>query len=250
MNRAGRLVSVCLLLGVGIAIGTVITGASAQNGQPQAAGPKLLEKMDAVYFTVQDLDAATKFYEEALGLRVTQKTPSWVEFDTGGTPLALMPLMDPRMKPGMNGIPIFRVKDVRQAMETLKAKGVTFMGDVIPIGIGDMAVFTDPDGNVMHMVQYTALPPYAEAGGIPSDVKEMAGTEEVRVKVTEPQLVAYTVHKGAYMLVGTAFARLGKWVEENGYEIAGPGITTYWNNPSDTKPEDLISEVAFVVRKK
>jgi effector-binding domain-containing protein len=81
------------------------------------------------------------------------------------------------------------------------------------------------------------------------ELVEKANKKEVGTKTTQPQLVAYTYHKGPYDSLGAAFDRLASWIYENGYQIAGPSVTICYNDPRGTKPEDLISEVQFPVMK-
>lgn len=85
----------------------------------------------------------------------------------------------------------------------------------------------------------------------PGDIREMAGTGEIRVKTTEPMEVAYMVLKGSYQEMGESFMCLLRWIAENGYEVMGPGINVYHNDPMMVRSEDdLITEVQFPIKKK
>jgi effector-binding domain-containing protein len=57
----------------------------------------------------------------------------------------------------------------------------------------------------------------------------MAKTKEIKIKITKPRLVAYTVHKGSYSLLGEVFKKMAQWICENGYEIVGLPTSTYYN---------------------
>ncbi|OGO08692.1 MAG: hypothetical protein A2Y61_03890 [Chloroflexi bacterium RBG_13_60_13] len=69
------------------------------------------------------------------------------------------------------------------------------------------------------------------------------------VKLVEAAQVAATMHKGPFQKVGMTWDALGKWIVANGYQIVGPGIEIYLSDPGQTKPEDLLTEVAFPVCK-
>ncbi len=79
----------------------------------------------------------------------------------------------------------------------------------------------------------------------------MADSGEIAVKTTEPREVAYLVKKGSYEEMSESFMRLLRWIAENGYEVMGPGVNVYHNDPMMVRSEeDLITEVQFPVRKK
>jgi effector-binding domain-containing protein len=85
----------------------------------------------------------------------------------------------------------------------------------------------------------------------PEKIIEMARSGEVGVKTTEPMEVAYLVHAGSYQSMQDSFLRLLRWISENGYEVMGPPINIYHNDPMMVRSEDdLITEVQFPVRKK
>lgn len=69
------------------------------------------------------------------------------------------------------------------------------------------------------------------------------------IKRVEAAQVAATMHKGPFDKVGATWDALAKWIGANGYQIVGPGIEIYLSDPGQTKPEDLLTEVAFPVRK-
>ncbi|MDD3717925.1 MAG: GyrI-like domain-containing protein [Actinomycetota bacterium] len=85
----------------------------------------------------------------------------------------------------------------------------------------------------------------------PPEIKEMAGTDEVRLKTVPAREVAYLVHKGPYSGVQDSQLKLMRWLGENGYELMGPGIAVFHNDLIITRnEEDLITELQFPVRKK
>lgn len=60
-------------------------------------------------------------------------------------------------------------------------------------------------------------------------------------------LVAATEYIGPYDKVQPTYEKLTKWINENNYQIAGPGMEFYLSDPAKTPPESLRTEVCFPV---
>ena len=73
---------------------------------------------------VTDMNKAVEFYRDTLGLPLRFESPSWSEFATGGTTLALHPASDknPAGKVEFG----FTVADVEAFYRDMSAKGVLF----------------------------------------------------------------------------------------------------------------------------
>ncbi|OFW58008.1 MAG: hypothetical protein A2W01_10720 [Candidatus Solincola sediminis] len=85
----------------------------------------------------------------------------------------------------------------------------------------------------------------------PQEIKDLAETGEVEVKTTQPQEVAFTVHKGSQADLQDSFLKLMRWAAENGYELMGPGLAIFHNDLiMVTSEDDLITELQFPVHKK
>ena len=110
---------------------------------------------------VKDMDAAKKFYGGTLGLEATMETPGGTFYKSGGGGIFVYP----SQYAGTNKATYaaWNVEDVKGAVEELKAKDVKFerypdMPDVTMDGdvhiMGDLkaAWFTDPDGNILNIV--------------------------------------------------------------------------------------------------
>ena len=82
--------------------------------------------------------------------------------------------------------------------------------------------------------------------GIPEEIVKLTAIGEVKVKTTKTQEVASTVHKGSYQKLGAVFGKLVQWINENGYEIAGPSVTVCYNDPRINFHIGGINEVKFV----
>ena len=70
------------------------------------------------------------------------------------------------------------------------------------------------------------------------------------IKILEATQVASITHKGPYEEIGKTFEGLTAWIKDKGYEIAGPAQEVYLNNPAETPPEELLTEVRFPVQGK
>ena len=62
--------------------------------------------------------------------------------------------------------------------------------------------------------------------------------------------MATTIHKGSYDTISTAYTALMKWIEANGYQVAGPSREIYFTDPnSGVLPSEYVTEVQFPVKK-
>lgn len=58
---------------------------------------------------------------------------------------------------------------------------------------------------------------------------------------------ATILHKGTYSTLNQSYAFIAKWIEQNGYKIANSPFEIYLNDPSDTKEDDLRTEIYFPI---
>ena len=101
---------------------------------------------------VKDYPAAVEFYGGTLGLEHSVdygKIPGG-EFETGNLTLQVMDAasVGREFEPSTHPI-AFHVEDVAAARAELESKGVDFLADTIDSGVCHMAIFSDPDGNVL-----------------------------------------------------------------------------------------------------
>jgi predicted enzyme related to lactoylglutathione lyase len=108
--------------------------------------------VDFVTAFVKDYPAAKRFYGEVLGLEEAvdyKKIPAG-EFETGNLTLQVMDAasvgreFEPRTHPLA-----LHVEDVEATRSELEAAGVNFLAETIDSGVCHMAIFADPDGNVL-----------------------------------------------------------------------------------------------------
>jgi catechol 2,3-dioxygenase-like lactoylglutathione lyase family enzyme len=113
-----------------------------------------LGPLDHVYYWTTDLDRAVKFYQEVLGLRVAFREGSrWAELDAGSIRLALHGAVEGRPIETGGAAAAFRVDDLDEARLALEARGVEFDHQGEVEGYGRFALFRDPDGNIVSLIE-------------------------------------------------------------------------------------------------
>ena len=78
--------------------------------------------------------------------------------------------------------------------------------------------------------------------------KELPGKGEIKSGRIPAGKFATVLHAGPYDKVGPAYEALTKWIAEKGYEPAGVAYEVYLNDPDETKPEDLKTQVMFPLK--
>ena len=120
----------------------------------------LVERTDFISVPVQDMERATRFYTETLGIRNASPDAAWPELETGNISLYLV---DPT-RIGATFAPhtahiALRVPDVTEARKQLEEAGVEFEGEILDTGVCHMTFFKDPDGNAL-MLHRRYAPPH------------------------------------------------------------------------------------------
>ncbi|HET8607919.1 MAG TPA: VOC family protein [Gaiellaceae bacterium] len=111
----------------------------------------IVERTDFVSVPVTDMERATAFYRDTLGLPQVSDG-GFPEFQLGEN--VSLYLVDPTKvggeftAPHSSGIAL-RVADVAETRGELEAKGVAFHGETFDTGVCHMAFFGDPDGNAL-----------------------------------------------------------------------------------------------------
>jgi catechol 2,3-dioxygenase-like lactoylglutathione lyase family enzyme len=106
---------------------------------------------------VGDMDAAVRFYTEALGLTLLERYGNhWASIDCGhGLTIGLHPAsaQNPAGRPGSMTIGFNASEPIREAVATLKDRGVAFRGDIVDDTQILIANFQDPDGNPLYLAE-------------------------------------------------------------------------------------------------
>lgn len=115
-----------------------------------------LSHLRQISMRAHDVDRATRFYRETLGLPFLFAAPPRLAFfDCGGVRLMLSTPEPGFDHPG--SVLYFAVEDIRQMHETLQARGVAFRGEPHKIAtLADrevwLADFEDTEGNVLALM--------------------------------------------------------------------------------------------------
>jgi predicted enzyme related to lactoylglutathione lyase len=123
----------------------------------------MLDTADLIAFAATtDLDRARVFYEQVLGLPVTEQTDLACVFDANGTMLRVTAV--PEVARAGYTVLGWRVADIAAAARELSARGVRFLrfdgmdqdadGVWTSPGGGRIAWFADPDGNTLSLTQF------------------------------------------------------------------------------------------------
>ena len=117
---------------------------------------RLFQSLRIVYYFVRDLQRAIRFYEDVLGLKIKFVERDWAEFEpVGGMTLALHAGSHGRQPGGQGGATAsFQVDDILAVKDYLEGKGVVLNHPPENLGGLEFAEFSDPDGNVLGLVQY------------------------------------------------------------------------------------------------
>ncbi len=73
------------------------------------------------------------------------------------------------------------------------------------------------------------------------------GDEKVEVRIIPGAEVAKALHVGPHEKISATYEKLRRWIDDNGYMIAGPALEFYHTNPADTPADSLKVDVAFPV---
>ena len=108
-----------------------------------------IEKIGFVAIPVTDIPRARKFYEEVIGLTVSDEMMGgkWIEYGVGEDTLAIANVSD-MWRPSDQGTgAAFEVEDFDEAIQRLKDRHVRFAAEPFETPCCHMAVVQDPDGN-------------------------------------------------------------------------------------------------------
>ncbi|HWP82186.1 MAG TPA: VOC family protein [Bacteroidota bacterium] len=116
-----------------------------------------LNHIGQIAMTVDDIEAAERFYEHSLGLRKLYRFGDMVFYDCAGVRLLVEKEKKKPFVPS-SSILYFRTPDLTVAIRELKAKNVAFVTQpalIAPMPDHDlwMAFFKDPAGNTLALMQ-------------------------------------------------------------------------------------------------
>ena len=116
-----------------------------------------LHQLGQVSLSVDDADAADKFYGDALGLRRLYRFGDLIFFDCAGVRLFVEKTRKQPFVPS-SSVLYFRTPDIGVTMQALQARDVSFVDTphiIAPMEDHDlwMVFFKDPAGNLLALMQ-------------------------------------------------------------------------------------------------
>lgn len=78
----------------------------------------------------------------------------------------------------------------------------------------------------------------------------LEGNAEIKASTLPAGNYAMTVHQGPYGKIRSAYNALAKKVKEEGFQATGVSYEYYLNDPVNTKPNDLLTQVVFTLKQK
>ena len=110
------------------------------------------EGIKTVLHPVSDLERAKAVYTALLGVEPTADAPYYVGYDAAGQHIGLVPNGGPQ---GMTSpVAYWQVSDIEAKLAEVTAAGATVKEAAHDVGAGRLvATFTDPDGNVLGLLQ-------------------------------------------------------------------------------------------------
>lgn len=114
-----------------------------------------LGSLDHVFYRVSDMDRSVRFYQEVVGLALVRRyDDNWAELDAGPVRVALHGTKDGAPVETGGATVAFRVEDLDGTRASLGARGVAFVHEGEVEGYGRFALFPDPDGNLIEVIEY------------------------------------------------------------------------------------------------
>jgi len=117
----------------------------------------MFKKVAFTMYPVADMARARHFYEETLGIKVGKVSMrgagGWVEYDLPGGGCFCITTFTKSAPSTSGGTISFEVEDIEHLVGDLKAKGVTFVSEMIQSPVCRMAVCLDSEGNSLLLHQ-------------------------------------------------------------------------------------------------
>jgi predicted enzyme related to lactoylglutathione lyase len=107
------------------------------------------EGIQTVLHPVSDLDKAKAMYAALLGMEPTADSPYYVGFEAAGQQIGLVPNSQ-----DTSPVAYWHVADIEGKLAEVTAAGASVKDSPRDVGGGRLvATFTDPDGNVLGLIQ-------------------------------------------------------------------------------------------------
>ena len=78
--------------------------------------------------------------------------------------------------------------------------------------------------------------------------RRLAGKDDIQASEIPSGKVATCLYTGPYSEIEPAYNALSQWVKDNGYETTGVTYEMYLNDPAQTPPQELRTQIAFLLK--
>ena len=173
---------------------------------------RLIDRLAGVIIWTGDLDRLSSFYRCALGLEPHSVRPDFVAFRWGGVrfSIGLHSEVEGRTTEPNRVMVNFEVRDVHGAYEALRAKGVEFVRPPEREHWGGwVCTFSDPDGNILQLLQQPSSGPYRPAA--PSGRESTMLTPDIPRAAMVAEAITEDFYDGSLDLSARGVATGGTW---------------------------------------
>lgn len=121
-----------------------------------------IQGIHQIHVPVQDLDRATAYYRDVLGIPYLFSAPPGMAFFQCGSVRLLLGVPEAGRASGSGGLVYYRVSDIEDAARALEARGVTFINRPHRVHRGGgievwLAEFEDSEGNTLALMSETPV---------------------------------------------------------------------------------------------
>ena len=113
----------------------------------------MFKQADHVIYFVHDLERAKAFYTETLERPLIMDVPGFAGVDLGNIWLGLHPTEANGQDIGRGPMLYLAVDDIQAALTTLRERGVDVVHEARDVGVGQIATFSDSEGNALGLYQ-------------------------------------------------------------------------------------------------
>jgi predicted enzyme related to lactoylglutathione lyase len=112
-------------------------------------------KLNSIYVGVRDMRRAADFYQELLGMKISNYSDRFSEFDIGGFSFCLYDSSKDgdEMLFGNNCVPDFQVENIGEKYAAVKKAGGTIASEIADIDGMKIFQFRDTEGNVIEFYE-------------------------------------------------------------------------------------------------
>ena len=110
-------------------------------------------QLSHIWLYVKDTSTSIKFYRDVIGFKITETFPDGSLFHAGSILLGIHREEGDRKSLPGSTVLILRTNNIEKTYKELKARGVTFDGQILDKPYGKIVSFKDPDGYIWELVE-------------------------------------------------------------------------------------------------